>query len=106
MTVRQNIAFGLELRGIPKAERNARAESVARTLQLEAYSTGWRGPQGLTAGLRPESMSIRADKPLDPALPARLLLSEMTGSDIIPASLSIEADEPVERVTARPEFYL
>ena len=35
MTVRQNIAFGLELRGMPKAERNARAEQVGKTLQLE-----------------------------------------------------------------------
>jgi sn-glycerol 3-phosphate transport system ATP-binding protein/multiple sugar transport system ATP-binding protein len=33
MTVRENIALGLELRGMPKAERNARAESVAKTLQ-------------------------------------------------------------------------
>ncbi|PIP00084.1 ABC transporter ATP-binding protein [Pleomorphomonas carboxyditropha] len=50
MTVRQNIAFGLELRGMPKAERNARAEAVARTLQLEAYLD--RKPGALSGGQR------------------------------------------------------
>jgi sn-glycerol 3-phosphate transport system ATP-binding protein/multiple sugar transport system ATP-binding protein len=214
MTVRQNIAFGLELRGMPKAERNARAEDVAKTLQLQAYldrkpgalsggqrqrvamgramarnsSTflmdeplsnldnalrvsmrteikelhrqlgativyvthdqtealsladriavmkdgdllqfdtpeaiydqpqnrfvagflgvpamnflpvehlpGWQGRPGLTAGLRPESMSIRADEPLEPALPVKLTLSEMTGSDII-----LHCDSPAGRIT-------
>ncbi len=203
MTVRQNIAFGLELRGMPKAERNARAESVAKTLQLEAYldrkpgalsggqrqrvamgramarntSTflmdeplsnldnalrvamrteikelhralgativyvthdqtealsladriavmkgghlqqfdtpeaiydrpanrfvagflgapamnflpaakipGWRGRQDITIGFRPEHIAVRSEEPAGPALPVRLLLSEMTGSDII-----------------------
>jgi sn-glycerol 3-phosphate transport system ATP-binding protein/multiple sugar transport system ATP-binding protein len=214
MTVRQNIAFGLELRGMPKTERNARADSVARILQLEAYldrkpgalsggqrqrvamgramarnaSTflmdeplsnldnalrvtmrteikelhrqlgativyvthdqtealsladriavmkdgnllqfdtpeaiydrpqnrfvasflgvpamnflpvgklpGWRGSQNLTAGLRPESMLIHSGKPLEPALPVRLLLSEMTGSDMI-----MHCDSPAGRIT-------
>jgi ABC-type sugar transport system ATPase subunit len=50
MTVRENIAFGLELRGIRKAERNERAESVARTLQLEPYLD--RKPAALSGGQR------------------------------------------------------
>lgn len=50
MTVRQNIAFGLELRGVPKAQRNARAESVARTLQLDPYLD--RKPGALSGGQR------------------------------------------------------
>jgi ABC-type sugar transport system ATPase subunit len=50
MTVRENIAFGLELRGMPKAERNARAESVAKTLQLEPYLN--RKPGALSGGQR------------------------------------------------------
>ncbi|KZM48755.1 ABC transporter ATP-binding protein [Labrenzia sp. OB1] len=50
MSVRQNIAFGLELRGMPKAERNARAEDVARTLKLEAYLD--RKPGALSGGQR------------------------------------------------------
>jgi ABC-type sugar transport system ATPase subunit len=214
MTVRENIAFGLELRGMPKAERNARAQNVARTLQLEAYLDrkpgalsggqrqrvamgramarnssiflmdeplsnldnalrvamrteikelhrqlgativyvthdqtealsladriavmkdgdllqfdtpeaiydqpqnrfvagflgvpamnflpvehlpGWQGRANLTAGLRPECMAIRAEKPREPALPARLMLSEMTGSDMI-----LHCDSPAGRIT-------
>jgi sn-glycerol 3-phosphate transport system ATP-binding protein/multiple sugar transport system ATP-binding protein len=50
MTVRQNIAFGLELRGMPKAERNARAEQVGKTLQLEPYLD--RKPGALSGGQR------------------------------------------------------
>jgi len=50
MTVRENIAFGLELRGVKKAERNARAECVAKTLQLEKYLE--RKPGALSGGQR------------------------------------------------------
>jgi len=50
MTVRENIAFGLELRGIKKTERNSRAEAVAKTLQLEKYLD--RKPGALSGGQR------------------------------------------------------
>lgn len=50
MSVRENIAFGLELRGMPKAERNRRAEEVARMLQLEPYLA--RKPGALSGGQR------------------------------------------------------
>ncbi|NSZ19911.1 ABC transporter ATP-binding protein [Agrobacterium vitis] len=50
MSVRENIAFGLELRGMPKAERNQRAEEVARMLQLDAYLE--RKPGALSGGQR------------------------------------------------------
>ena len=50
MSVRENIAFGLELRGVPKRERNARAESVARMLQLDPYLE--RKPGALSGGQR------------------------------------------------------
>lgn len=50
MSVRENIAFGLELRGIPKAERNRRAQEVARTLQLDPYLD--RKPGALSGGQR------------------------------------------------------
>jgi ABC-type sugar transport system ATPase subunit len=50
MTVRENIAFGLELRRIPKAERNARAQRVASMLQLEPYLD--RKPGALSGGQR------------------------------------------------------
>lgn len=50
MSVRENIAFGLELRGVPRRERNARAESVAETLQLRPYLD--RKPGALSGGQR------------------------------------------------------
>jgi ABC-type sugar transport system ATPase subunit len=50
MTVRENIAFGLELRGIKKGERNRRAEEVAATLQLQPYLD--RKPAALSGGQR------------------------------------------------------
>ncbi len=215
MTVRENIAFGLELRGMRKAERIARAESVAATLQLTPYLDrkpgalsggqrqrvamgramarnspiflmdeplsnldnalrvamrteikelhrqlgatmiyvthdqtealsladriavlkdghllqfdtpeaiydqpqnrfvagflgvpamnflplerlpGWQGVNGVVVGLRPEALRIHREQPAAPALPARLLLSEMTGSEII-----LHCDTAVGRVTA------
>jgi ABC-type sugar transport system ATPase subunit len=50
MTVRENIAFGLELRGMKKVERNERAESVASMLQLGPYLD--RKPGALSGGQR------------------------------------------------------
>ncbi|QFY63207.1 ATP-binding cassette domain-containing protein (plasmid) [Rhizobium grahamii] len=214
MTVRENIAFGLELRGMPKKERNARAETVAQTLQLQPYLDrkpgalsggqrqrvamgramarnssiflmdeplsnldnslrvamrteikelhrqlgativyvthdqtealsladriavmkdgdllqfdtpdaiydrpqdrfvasflgvpamnflpveklpGWQGRQDVTAGLRPENMSVHLEEPAEPAMPVKLALSEMTGSDII-----LHCDSPAGRLT-------
>ncbi|MBP1847741.1 sn-glycerol 3-phosphate transport system ATP-binding protein/multiple sugar transport system ATP-binding protein [Rhizobium petrolearium] len=214
MSVRENIAFGLELRGMPKAQRNRRAEEVARMLQLDPYlerkpgalsggqrqrvamgramarntSTflmdeplsnldnalrvamrteikelhrqlrativyvthdqtealsladrvavmkdghllqfdrpdviydrprdrfvagflgvppinfvaaeklpGWQGMEGLTAGLRPEILTVHTERPERPALSARLVLSEMTGSDLL-----LHCDSPAGRLT-------
>ncbi|AYM60714.1 ABC transporter ATP-binding protein (plasmid) [Agrobacterium fabrum] len=214
MTVRENIAFGLELRGMKKSERNERAQCVAKTLQLEAYLDrkpaalsggqrqrvamgramarnasiflmdeplsnldnalritmrteikelhrqlgatmvyvthdqtealsladriavmkdghllqfdrpdviydrpanrfvasflgsppmnfvpadllpGWIGLQGLTAGLRPEILSVHAEKPHGTALIARLLLCEMTGADVL-----LHCETPAGRLT-------
>ena len=50
MSVRENIAFGLELRGVAKAERHARAEAVAETLQLTPFLG--RKPGALSGGQR------------------------------------------------------
>jgi ABC-type sugar transport system ATPase subunit len=214
MTVRENIAFGLELRGMKRAERNERADNVAKTLQLlpyldrkpaalsggqrqrvamgramarnasiflmdeplsnldnalritmrteikelhrqlgativyvthdqtEALSLadriavmkdghllqfdrpdviydrpanrfvasflgsppmnfiaadmlpGWSGPTGLTAGLRPEFLSAHEQEPQQAALSARLVLSEMTGSDLL-----LHCETPAGRLT-------
>jgi ABC-type sugar transport system ATPase subunit len=50
MTVRENIAFGLELRKVPRAVRNVRAEAVAELLSLGPYLD--RKPAALSGGQR------------------------------------------------------
>lgn len=50
MNVGQNIAFGLEMRGMPKAERDAKVQEVAKTLQIEALLD--RRPGQLSGGQR------------------------------------------------------
>ncbi|MCW2240248.1 ABC transporter ATP-binding protein [Azospirillum canadense] len=39
MTVRKNIGFGLAMRGVPKAEAEARIDAAIRLVQLEAHGT-------------------------------------------------------------------
>jgi multiple sugar transport system ATP-binding protein len=48
MTVAENIAYPLRKRGVPRAERPAKVEAVARLLQLEPYLT--RKPRQLSGG--------------------------------------------------------
>ncbi|HEV7275030.1 MAG TPA: ABC transporter ATP-binding protein [Devosiaceae bacterium] len=50
MTVRQNIAFSLDIAGVPKPEMAAKTEKVARLLQLEDYLD--RKPSQLSGGQR------------------------------------------------------
>jgi multiple sugar transport system ATP-binding protein len=50
MTVEQNMAFGMEMRGAPKAAREAAVAEVARTLQLEHLLK--RRPSQLSGGQR------------------------------------------------------
>ncbi|MBY4677221.1 ABC transporter ATP-binding protein [Marinobacterium arenosum] len=50
MTVRQNIAFGLEIRKVPKAEREAEVKRVAQMLQIEHLLE--RKPSQLSGGQR------------------------------------------------------
>jgi len=50
MTVGENIAFGLKIAGMPKAERMAKARDVAKLLQLEALFE--RKPKQLSGGQR------------------------------------------------------
>ncbi|MBO7742077.1 MAG: ABC transporter ATP-binding protein [Victivallales bacterium] len=48
LTVRQNVAFGLEMKGMPAAERNARVEQVLRELQILELAE--RKPNQLSGG--------------------------------------------------------
>jgi multiple sugar transport system ATP-binding protein len=50
MTVRQNMAFSLELRKTPQAEINARVERAAQMLRIEPYLD--RKPKALSGGQR------------------------------------------------------
>ena len=50
MSVAENIAFGMRVRGVPSAERRRRAEEVARLLQIEPLLD--RRPSQLSGGQR------------------------------------------------------
>jgi multiple sugar transport system ATP-binding protein len=50
MTVEQNIAFALEMRGVPKAEREEAVKAAAKTLQIEHLLK--RRPSQLSGGQR------------------------------------------------------
>jgi len=50
MTVAQNMAFGMEMRGVPKPEREKAVASVAKTLQIEHLLS--RRPSQLSGGQR------------------------------------------------------
>ncbi|MDX1655032.1 MAG: ATP-binding cassette domain-containing protein, partial [Candidatus Competibacteraceae bacterium] len=65
MTVRGNIAFGLEIRKVPKAERQAAVQRVARMLQIEPLLE--RKPAQLSGGQRQRVAMGRA-LARDPAL--------------------------------------
>jgi ABC-type sugar transport system ATPase subunit len=50
MTVRENLCFGMRMRGVPKAEMRARAEQIAERLQISALLE--RKPAQLSGGQR------------------------------------------------------
>lgn len=74
MTVRQNISFGLELKGMDKTGIRRRQDEIMAFLELDAY--GGRYPGQLSGGQRQRVALARALAP-DPAL---LLLDEPLGA--------------------------
>ena len=58
MTVRDNVAFGLEMRGVPREERDQRADSLLRDVGLEGFATRW--PHELSVGMRQRVNVARA----------------------------------------------
>ncbi|MFW6058844.1 MAG: ABC transporter ATP-binding protein [Phycisphaeraceae bacterium] len=58
MTVRQNVAFGLDVRKIPSVEKQKRVDQVLRTVQMHAYAD--RKPNQLSGGQQQRVALARA----------------------------------------------
>lgn len=58
MTIRDNVAFGLDLRKTPKGERNTRVDELLALVQLEGYAD--RYPSQLSGGQRQRVAFARA----------------------------------------------
>lgn len=58
LTVAQNVAFGLEMRGVPKADREARVREALRMVRLDAYLD--RLPRQMSGGQQQRVALARA----------------------------------------------
>src|SRR5882762_6062088 len=61
MTVRQNVAYGLKMKSMPQAERDARADAILETTQL--HSEAQRYPSELSGGQQQRVALARALAP-------------------------------------------
>jgi NitT/TauT family transport system ATP-binding protein len=58
MTVRENVAFGLEMNGVARAERERRADDMLRDVGLGGFANNW--PHELSVGMRQRVNVARA----------------------------------------------
>jgi NitT/TauT family transport system ATP-binding protein len=58
MTVRENVAFGLEMNGMARDERHRRADAMLRDVGLEGFAGNW--PHELSVGMRQRVSVARA----------------------------------------------
>jgi NitT/TauT family transport system ATP-binding protein len=58
LSIEQNIALPLELKGVPKAERRARAAALTRLVGIEGFEKRW--PRELSGGMRQRAAIARA----------------------------------------------
>ena len=74
MTVEANVAFGLEMKGAPPAERRARVDALLRMLHLQDFRK--RFPKDLSGGMR-QRVAIARVLAIDPPM---LLMDEPFGA--------------------------
>ena len=86
MTVRDNIAFGLEVRKRPKVEIRERVDELLRLVQLEAF--GHRYPAQLSGGQRQRMALARALAPRPQVLPCSTSRSARSTRGCEPSSAS------------------
>lgn len=95
MTVRQNISFGLELKGLTKAQIAARLDDLMSFLELQEFAG--RHPEQLSGGQRQRVALARALAP-DPAL---LLLDEPLGA--LDAKLRSQVQDELKSIQQRTQ---
>ncbi len=58
LSIEQNIALPLELKGVPKAQRAARAQELAKLVGIQGFEKRW--PRELSGGMRQRAAIARA----------------------------------------------